>query len=102
MRTGSERWTSRLGFAWAEWHPLAFIARLRGMTAFDVLDFVSSNLMLPIGAFLTCALIGWRLPASLMEEELTEERAGARRWLRFLLRSVCPLGIIAVLVTALG
>lgn len=58
--------------------------------------------MLPIGALLTCALIGWRSPASLMDEELTEERGGARRWLRFLLRYVCPLGIIAVLVTALG
>jgi NSS family neurotransmitter:Na+ symporter len=88
--------------AWATWHPLAFIARLRSMTIFDVLDFVSSNLMLPIGALLTCALIGWRLPAGLMDTELTEEPAGARRWLRFLLRYVCPLGIIAVLVTALA
>jgi NSS family neurotransmitter:Na+ symporter len=87
---------------WASWHPLAFITRMRGMTAFDVLDFVSSNLMLPIGALLTCALIGWRLPTGLMDTELTEERAGARRWLRFLLRYVCPLGIIAVLVTALA
>jgi NSS family neurotransmitter:Na+ symporter len=88
--------------AWASWHPLAFIARLQSMTAFDVLDFVSSNLMLPIGALLTCALIGWRLPAGLMDTELTEEPAGARRWLRFLLRYVCPLGIIAVLATALA
>jgi neurotransmitter:Na+ symporter, NSS family len=88
--------------AWASCHPLAFIARLRSMTAFDVLDFVSSNLMLPIGALLTCALIGWRLPASLMDTELTEETAGARRCLRFLLRYICPLGIIAVLVTALA
>jgi NSS family neurotransmitter:Na+ symporter len=88
--------------AWASWHPLAMIPRLRSMTAFDVLDFVSSNLMLPIGALLTCALIGWRLPVGLMDTELTEERAGARRWLRFLLRYVCPLGIIAVLVTALA
>ncbi len=88
--------------AWASWHPLDIIPRLRSMTAFDVLDFVSSNLMLPIGALLTCALIGWRLPAGLMDTELTEERAGARRWLRFLLRYVCPLGVIAVLVTALA
>ncbi len=88
--------------AWASWHPFAFIARLRNMTVFDVFDFVSSNLMLPIGALLTCALIGWRLPASLMDEELTEERAGVRRWVLFLLRYVCPLGIVAVLVTALA
>lgn len=88
--------------AWASWHPLAFIARMRNMTVFDVFDFVSSNLMLPIGALLTCALIGWRLPASLMDEELIEERAGVRRCVLFLLRYVCPLGIVAVLVTALA
>ncbi len=88
--------------AWASWHPLASIARFRAMTVFDALDFISSNLMLPIGALLTCALIGWRLPSSLMDTELTEERAAVRRWVLFLLRYVCPLGIVAVLVTALA
>jgi NSS family neurotransmitter:Na+ symporter len=72
------------------------------MTVFDVLDFVSSNLMLPLGALLTCTLIGWRLPAGLMETELPEEAPGAGRWVLFLLRYVCPLGIVAVLVTALA
>jgi NSS family neurotransmitter:Na+ symporter len=87
--------------AWAHWHPLAFIGRFQTMTVFDVLDFVSSNLMLPVGALLTCALIGWWLPRSLVDTELTEESAGVRRWVLFLLRYVCPLGIVAVLVTAL-
>jgi NSS family neurotransmitter:Na+ symporter len=87
--------------AWAHWHPLAFIGRFQTMTVFDVLDFVSANLMLPVGALLTCALIGWRLPGSLVDTELTEESAGTRRWVLFLLRYVCPLGIVAVLVTAL-
>jgi NSS family neurotransmitter:Na+ symporter len=87
--------------AWAHWHPLAFIGRFKTMTVFDVLDFVSSNLMLPMGALLTCALIGWRLPRSLVDTELTEETTRTRRWVLFLLRYVCPLGIVAVLVTAL-
>ena len=85
--------------AWAHWSPFAGIARLRNMTVFDVLDFVSSNLMLPIGALLTCTFIGWRLPRSLVDGELPEETAGARRLLVFLLRYVCPLGIAAILVT---
>ena len=85
--------------AWAHWSPFAGIARLRNMTVFDVLDFVSSNLMLPIGALLTCTFIGWRLPRSLVDGELPEETAGARRFLVFLLRYVCPLGIAAILVT---
>jgi NSS family neurotransmitter:Na+ symporter len=72
------------------------------MTVFDVLDFVSSNLMLPVGALLTCTLIGWRLPRSLVDTGLPEETAGARRLVVFLLRYVCPLGIAAVLVTTLA
>ena len=84
---------------WADWHPFAGIERLRNMTVFDVLDFVSSDLMLPIGALLTCTLIGWRLPRSLVDGELPEDTAGARRLVMFLLRYVCPLSIAAILAT---
>jgi NSS family neurotransmitter:Na+ symporter len=92
---------SALSFnAWAHWHPLSAIARMRNMTVFDVFDFVSSNVMLPVGGLLTCILIGWRLPRSLVDVELPEETAGARRIVLFLLRYVCPLGIIAVLAAA--
>jgi len=86
--------------AWAHWHPFSGIARMRNMTVFDVLDFVSSNVMLPVGALLTCILIGWRLPSSLADIEMPEETLGTRRVVLFLLRYVCPLGLVAVLVTA--
>jgi NSS family neurotransmitter:Na+ symporter len=86
--------------AWAHWHPLSGMARMRNMTVFDVLDFASSNVMLPVGALLTCILVGWRLPRSLADIELPEETLGARRAVLFLLRYVCPLGIVAVLVAA--
>jgi NSS family neurotransmitter:Na+ symporter len=85
---------------WAHWHPFSGIARMRNMTVFDVLDFTSSNVMLPVGALLTCILVGWRLPASLADIEMPEETLGTRRVVLFLLRYVCPLGLVAVLVTA--
>jgi NSS family neurotransmitter:Na+ symporter len=85
---------------WAHWHPLSGIARMRHMTVFDVLDFASSNVMLPVGALLTCILVGWRLPGSLADIEMPEETLGTRRVVLFLLRYVCPLGLVAVLVTA--
>ena len=87
---------------WAHWYPLSGIARMRTMTVFDVLDFVSSNVMLPVGALLICIFVGWRLPRSLADVELPEETVNARRVVLFLLRYVCPIGIIAVLVTALA
>jgi NSS family neurotransmitter:Na+ symporter len=88
--------------AWAHWHPFAGIGRLQSMTVFDALDFISSNVLLPVGALLTCVLIGWRLPRSLGEAELPEETSGARRLVLLLLRYVCPVAIAAVLVAALA
>jgi neurotransmitter:Na+ symporter, NSS family len=88
--------------AWALWHPFTRIARLHSMTVFDALDFISSNVLLPVGAFLTCIFIGWRLPRSFGEAELPEETAGTRRLVLLLLRYVCPVAIAAVLVAALA
>ena len=87
---------------WAYWHPFARIARLQRMTFFDALDYISSNVLLPVGALLTCFLIGWRLPLSFGDDELPEETANVRRLIRLLLRYLCPVAIAAVLVAALA
>jgi NSS family neurotransmitter:Na+ symporter len=86
---------------WAHWYPFGWLARLRGMTFFGTLDFVTSNAMLPAGALLTCILVGWRLPWRFIENELREESPVVRRFCWILLRFLCPLAIAAVLVVAL-
>jgi NSS family neurotransmitter:Na+ symporter len=84
---------------WNHWYPLNWIGRLRGMTVFDAMDFLTSSAMLPIGALLTCILVGWRLP-KLLETELPEDHVVLRRTCRVLLRYVCPIAIGAVLISA--
>lgn len=86
---------------WQTWHPLAWTSFFEHKTVFEVVDFVSSNILLPIGALLTCVFIGWRLPASLGEEELSSDVPALRRGCRFLIRYVCPVAIGAVLIAAL-
>lgn len=86
---------------WKDWYPLAWTTLFERKTMFDVVDFVSSNLLLPIGALLTCLFIGWRLPVSLGQQELAADASGLQRLCRFLLRYLCPLAIAAVLVAAL-
>jgi NSS family neurotransmitter:Na+ symporter len=88
--------------AWAHWHPFGWIGRLQKMTVFDAADYISSNVMLPVGALLTCAFVGWRLPESLQDNALPEESPRVRRLWRLLLRYACPLAIVAVLLTALA
>jgi NSS family neurotransmitter:Na+ symporter len=86
--------------AWSRWHPFAGITRFNEMTVFDALDFISSNILLPVGALLTCIFIGWRLPQSIGLDELPEDPAGVRRVILLLLRYACPLAIAAVLAAA--
>jgi NSS family neurotransmitter:Na+ symporter len=85
----------------ADWHPLEFIPLLAGKTVFETVDFVSGNVLLPIGAVLTCLFTGWRLDRARFAAEIGGNTALAWSLCRVLLRYVCPLAIVAVLVVAL-
>jgi NSS family neurotransmitter:Na+ symporter len=86
---------------WSTWHPLWFIPALAHRTFFEVLDFVTANLMLPIGALLTSVFVGWRLSHAFAVEELAESTPLVRGIFLWLLRYVCPLAIVAVFVASL-
>ena len=64
---------------------------------FDLLDYLTSNILLPIGGLALALFAGWVLPASLMAEELSLGARGTRA-LRILLRYVAPLLIAAVAI----
>ena len=46
---------------WAEWRPLSFVPRFADFGYFDVLDYLTANLMMPIGGLLLALFVGWRL-----------------------------------------
>lgn len=99
-------WISGIGSVlsfnlWAGWHPLGALAMFRDKTFFDVVDFVSSNVMLPIGAMATSVLVGWLLSRKLVNEELSDESPVAARVCVWLLRYVCPVAIAIVAIAAL-
>lgn len=80
----------------ADFHPLGFIDKFSGMTIYALTDFVASNILLPVGAFLTAIFAGWVLKrASLQEEMELGNSLVFRAWL-FLIRFVAP-GAIALL-----
>jgi NSS family neurotransmitter:Na+ symporter len=86
----------------AGWHPLGAIPRFAERTFFDVIDYVAANLLLPVGALLTCALVGWRLPSAFRDEGYAQSSPRMRALLVWMLRVSCPLAILLVLVAALG
>lgn len=70
---------------WAHWRP----------TPFQAVDYLTSNLMLPLGGLALALFAGWVLPAAVLAQELgLGPRAAAG--LRFALRWVTPALIAAV------
>lgn len=93
---------SVLSFNWgADWHPLGFIPIFAHKTVFDVLDYVSSNIMMPVGALLTSVLVGWRVSKAFARDELAQTTPVARVACVWLLRYVCPIAILAVFIATL-
>jgi NSS family neurotransmitter:Na+ symporter len=86
---------------WATWYPLGFVPGLGGRTVFDLLDFLPSNILLPLGALMTSIFVGWRLRPEIVDAEMLESGAFARRWVIWALRWICPIAILIVLVAAL-
>ena len=76
-----------------------------GVNLFDVFDFVTGQIFLPVGGLLTCLFIGWYVPKKLVKDEFTNW--GTTRGIffgtyYFLIRFVCPLAILAIFLHQLG
>lgn len=85
----------------SDWHPLGAVAMFRDKTFFDAVDYISSDLLLPVGAVLTSVFVGWRLSRRIVSEELSESSPMTATCVVWLLRFVCPIAIGAVLVSVL-
>ena len=82
----------------AHWHPLPGLPGMAGATFFDLVDFLSANLLMPISALLVSVFIGWRVGKQIPAAELSGLTPASQRLVLFALRYICPLGIGVVLV----
>lgn len=85
---------------WAGWHPLAVFPAFAEATVFDLLDDLTSNVMLPLGGLALALFIGWALPSRLLVEELRLSPLGATV-LHAILKYVTPAGIAAAALAPL-
>lgn len=72
---------------------------------FDLLDFVTAKLMLPLGGFLVCLFVGWYLKRSVSYDELTNyglQKAPYFSGYMFILRYFAPIAIALIFVNELG
>lgn len=68
---------------------------------FGLLEGLTSQLLLPLGALLVAVFVGWRMDRQLLQEELARESGLLFVVWRFVLRYVAAPAIIVVLVTNL-
>jgi NSS family neurotransmitter:Na+ symporter len=79
--------------------------KIFGMNAFDLFDFLSSNVLLPLGGILICVFVGWVYGLPELERQLSNRGALRNRLLVktvfLLIRFVTPVSIAAVLLHGL-
>lgn len=86
---------------WSEFHPLALVPGFETKTIYDCLDYIMSNMLLPIGALLTSVFVGWIVSADQIREEMgLSGSVGFRLW-RGLIRYVVPLAIAIIFIGSL-
>ena len=76
-----------------------------GLSFFDLLDFVTAKLMLPLSGFLVCLFVGWYLKRSVSYEELTNyglQKAPYYPVYMFIIRYVAPIAIALIFINELG
>lgn len=92
---------SNLSFnLWAHWHPLGAVSAFRDSTVFDLLDFATSDVLLPACGFALALFAGWVVPLEALAGEL---RLGpvAARVLQTGLRYLVPGAIAATALAPL-
>ncbi|MGI9272527.1 MAG: sodium-dependent transporter [Woeseiaceae bacterium] len=97
--TGLSIWALGLGTVFS-FNILANFTFFKG-TIFDNLDFLTINVMLPLGGLLIAVFAGWVMCRNSSADELGGAGTTYKLW-RFLVRFVAPIGILFVFLKAVG
>ena len=83
---------------WEDYYPLGHIATFAGKTPFDLIDYLVSNILMPLGGMLYALFAGWWLSRETQVQELGVGDGGVYKSWLLLARIVAPLGVAAVFV----
>jgi len=83
---------------WSDFAPLGMFERFEGKTIFDLLDYVTANLMMPLGGLFIALFVGWFMSKPSAENELSFGSAFAFNCFMFILRYITPAAVLVVFV----
>lgn len=72
-----------------------------GKNFFDFLDYLASNVMLPLGGLMIALFTGWIMKEEFVRDEIEAPKDAFRIWLE-VLKYLAPIGVILVFLNALG
>ncbi len=78
---------------------------LFGKSLFDLFDFATGQIFLPLGGFLTCLFLGWFVPKHIISDEITNQGTLSGRFVGlfiFSLRFFCPACILLIFLHQMG
>ena len=98
--SGLATWLLGLGtvFSFNVWSNFKLFDR----SIFQLLDYLTANLMLPIGGFCIAVFAGWIMKQQHSEQELNMPDAGSYQLWQILIRYVAPLAVFFVFLHVVG
>lgn len=76
--------------------------KLFGKTYFDMMDYVTSNIMLPLGGLLLAIFAAWLMARESSVDELGMGDSNAYKYWYFTVRYIAPLGVLMIFLNAIG
>lgn len=86
---------------WADFRPLGFLPAFADATPYHLIDYVTANIMMPLGGMLIALFAGWFVHRAILTEEFPEMGPVTFNLWRWSTRVIAPLGIFLVFMANL-
>jgi NSS family neurotransmitter:Na+ symporter len=87
---------------WSDVAPLGMFDVFAGKTFFDLIDYFTANIMMPVGAILIALFVGWRMKPEMAEGDLSFYHPALYKIWLWTVRVVAPVAILGILVSGLS
>lgn len=87
---------------WSDVKPLSDTKIFKDATIFDLLDYLTANIMLPLGGLLIAIFSVWIMSREASMEELDMRNGFAYKLWRFLVRYITPVAVVIVFLNVIG
>jgi NSS family neurotransmitter:Na+ symporter len=86
---------------WKDFAPLRMFDVFADKSIFDLIDYFTANIMMPLGAILIALFVGWRMKPEVLAAELNFGHPWLFIGWIWMLRLIAPLAILGILINGL-